>query len=69
METLTDTQRRLLTVKETAARLGLHPMTVRSKIRRGDLPAVQLGGKGSAVRVAEHELTAWLFDDEGDDAA
>jgi excisionase family DNA binding protein len=50
----------LLTVKEVAARLRLHPMTVRRLIRAGVLPAVQLGGKGHAVRVPEAELAGWL---------
>jgi excisionase family DNA binding protein len=52
--------RSLLTVKEVATILRLHPMTVRRLIRAGELPAVQLGGKGHAVRVPEAELTGWL---------
>lgn len=42
----------LLTVKEAAAKLGLHPMTVRKMIRQQRLPAVQLGGPGTSVRAA-----------------
>jgi excisionase family DNA binding protein len=54
---VTDARRsQLLTVKETASRLGYHPRTVRRKIERGEIPAVQLGGKGSAVRVNERDL-------------
>jgi excisionase family DNA binding protein len=52
---------RLLTVGETADRLNVSPVTVRRLIRRGDLPAVQLAGKGSTVRVAEAELNQWLY--------
>ena len=52
---------RLLKISETAARLNVSTVTVRRLIRRGDLPAIQLGGKGSAVRVAEAELNQWLF--------
>lgn len=62
MPTLTDAQgRELLTVKEAAARLGLHEMTVRTKIRRGQIPAVRLGGPGSAVRIPARELDAWIY--------
>ena len=52
---------RLLKISETAARLNVSKVTVRRLIRRGELPAVQLGGKGSAVRVAEAELDDWLY--------
>jgi excisionase family DNA binding protein len=54
----------LLTVAETPARLGLHPMTVRKKIERGEIPALRLGGKGSAIRVDERELEQWLYADD-----
>jgi len=49
-----------LTVKETARRLGLHPLTVRRKIWAGELPALQLGGRKCPVRVPEDELASWL---------
>jgi excisionase family DNA binding protein len=52
---------RWLTVKETARRLGLHEITVRRKIAAGDVPAMQLGGRGCALRVLEDELERWLF--------
>jgi excisionase family DNA binding protein len=52
---------RLLTISQTADRLNVSTVTVRRLVRRGDLPAVQLGGKGSAVRVAEAELNHWLY--------
>jgi excisionase family DNA binding protein len=52
---------KLLTVQEVADLLGVHPMTVRKRIRRGEIPgAVQLGSKGTAVRVIAAELHAWL---------
>jgi excisionase family DNA binding protein len=54
---------RLLTVKETATRLGLHPQTVRTKILRGEIPAVQLGGPGTSIRVDPAELELWLRDE------
>jgi len=31
------------------------------KIRRGQIPALQLGGKRNAIRVDEGELEAWLY--------
>ena len=49
-----------LTVKETARRLDLHEITVRRKIRAGEIPALQLGGRGCALRVLEDELSSWL---------
>jgi excisionase family DNA binding protein len=50
----------LLTVKETAQLLALHPMTVRKLIAKGRIPALQLGGKGTSIRVPVDELQAWL---------
>jgi excisionase family DNA binding protein len=41
----------LLTVEETAERLKQAQSTVRRKIRAGQIPAVQLGGKGFPIRV------------------
>jgi excisionase family DNA binding protein len=51
----------LLTVKEAAALLGLHPMTVRKMIRQQRLPAVQIGGPGTSVRIPADELEQWLY--------
>jgi excisionase family DNA binding protein len=50
-----------LVLAGTADRLNVSTVTVRRLIRRRDLPAVQLAGNGSAVRVAEAELNQWLF--------
>jgi excisionase family DNA binding protein len=50
-----------LTVKEVARRLDLHEITVRRKIHDGVIPALQLGGRGTAIRVLEDEFEAWLF--------
>ena len=58
---LTQAERReLLTVKEAAAVLRVHPMTVRRMIALGRIPAVQLGGPGTAVRIDRAELDRWL---------
>jgi excisionase family DNA binding protein len=52
---------RWLTVKEVAHLLDLHEVSVRRKIRRGEIPGVlQLGGPGCALRVLEDELGRWL---------
>ena len=40
-----------LTVAEVAALLRCSEPTIRRRIRDGSLPAVQLGGAGSAVRI------------------
>jgi len=58
---LVSDQRRLLTIDEVARLLGLTPRSVRNKIRRGQIPALQLGGKRNAIRVDEGELEDWLY--------
>jgi excisionase family DNA binding protein len=55
-----DVQRRLLTIDEAAERLGLSRRTVQRKIASGEIPAFQLGGKGTAIRIDERELERWL---------
>jgi excisionase family DNA binding protein len=50
----------LLTVAEVAERLHCSKPTVRRCIRDGELPAVRLGGAGSAVRIPARALEAWL---------
>lgn len=51
------------TVAEVATELPCSEPTVRRRIRDGGLPAVQLGGPGSAVRVPRAGLEAWLYAD------
>jgi excisionase family DNA binding protein len=51
---------RLLTVKETAEILGLHPMSTWRLINQRRIPSVQMGGPGSSLRVPEAELERWL---------
>jgi excisionase family DNA binding protein len=55
----------MLTVKEAAAQLRVHPMTVRKMITDGRIPAVQLGGPGTSIRIDPAELDAWLYADVG----
>jgi excisionase family DNA binding protein len=61
--TLSVPQRELLTVAETAQRLHVSVRTVRRLIARGDLVAVQLGGRGAPVRIDPDELDRWLYGD------
>jgi excisionase family DNA binding protein len=51
-----------LSVKEVALRLDMHEQSVRRKIGAGEIPALQLGGPGCALRVLEDELSSWLED-------
>jgi excisionase family DNA binding protein len=57
---LVDVQRRLITIDQAAERLGLSRRTVERKIEQGLIPALQLGGKGTAIRIDERELAEWL---------
>jgi excisionase family DNA binding protein len=55
--------RRLLTISETAERLRVSERQVRRLIDRGEIPALQLGGRGSSLRIDAAELEAWLYGD------
>jgi excisionase family DNA binding protein len=50
-----------LTVAEAADLLGVNHQTVRRKIAQGELPAVQLGGPGSHIRIPRAAFDAWLW--------
>jgi excisionase family DNA binding protein len=50
-----------LTVAEVAERLRCSEPTVRRRIRDGEIPAVTLGGPGTAVRVPRDRLEARLY--------
>jgi excisionase family DNA binding protein len=52
--------RQLLTCREVAARLRLSERQVRRLIATGELPAYQLGGRGTAIRVPADQLERWL---------
>lgn len=47
----------VMTLHQTAAYLHLHPVTLRNKARRGEIPAVKLGRQWRFIR---EELDAWL---------
>jgi excisionase family DNA binding protein len=52
----------LLTVQEVAALLRVHHLTVRRKIRSGELPAYRLGtDPHSELRIRREDLNQWLF--------
>jgi excisionase family DNA binding protein len=61
-------EHRLLTVREVASALGVSEVTVRRRIDAGELGALQLGGKGTALRVPASELAQFVFG-EPDEAA
>jgi excisionase family DNA binding protein len=61
MYTETAAGRDFLTVAEAADLLGVKHQTIRRKIRAGELPAVQLGGRGSHIRVPRAALERWLW--------
>jgi excisionase family DNA binding protein len=50
-----------LTVGEVAFHLRCSEETIRRLIRAGALPAVRLGGPGTALRVPAAGLRAWLW--------
>jgi excisionase family DNA binding protein len=50
-----------LTVADVAAELACSEPTVRRRIRAGEIPAMRLGGPGSAVRIPRAGLQAWLW--------
>jgi excisionase family DNA binding protein len=50
-----------LTVAEAADLLGVNHQTVRRKIAQGELPAVQLGGPGSHIRIPRDSFDTWLW--------
>ncbi len=54
-----DHRRAYLTIPEAALELAISAPTVRRKISAGELPAIQLGGPRSAIRIRRDELEAW----------
>jgi excisionase family DNA binding protein len=51
---------KLLRISEAAERLNVSRASVYRWIEDGRLPAVQLGGRGSPLRVPAAELEEWL---------
>jgi excisionase family DNA binding protein len=50
-------ERLTLTVNEAAAVVGVHPLTLREAIRRGEVPSVRVGRR---VLIPRKALEAWL---------
>jgi excisionase family DNA binding protein len=50
-----------LSVEHAARLLDVAPVTIRRKISAGQLPAVQLGGPGSSIRIPRRALDLWLW--------
>jgi excisionase family DNA binding protein len=50
-----------LTVREAASACRCSTPTIRRRVRSGELPAVQLGGPGSALRIPRAALNTWLW--------
>jgi excisionase family DNA binding protein len=61
--TTTDHGGAYLTVADVAGELACSEPTVRRRIRDGELPVVQLGPPGSAVRISRAARAAWLYVD------
>ena len=60
-------ERDYLSIAEVADQLGVHPNTIRNKIAGGELPATQLGGPGSSIRIPAEAVRAWLWGFEEDE--
>jgi excisionase family DNA binding protein len=57
-----------LSVAVAAELLGVSPITIRRRIEAGELPATQLGGPGSTIRIPRDALRAWLWSEGAPDA-
>lgn len=66
--TTPDHEREYLTVADVAAELACSEPTVRRRIRAGEIPAVRLGGPGSAVRIPRAGLEAWLWSEPSEES-
>jgi excisionase family DNA binding protein len=58
---ISDVHSRLLTIDAVAERLAVSRRTVERESAAGEIPALQLGGRRSPIRVDERELEAWLY--------
>jgi excisionase family DNA binding protein len=50
-----------LSIREAAAMVDVAPITIRRRIEAGVLPAAQLGGPGSAIRIPRRALDLVQF--------
>lgn len=51
----------LLTIKQVAEELQVHPRTVWNKVRAGELPSVRTSGDRGAYRIRRSDLERYLF--------
>ena len=56
-----------LSIADAARMLDVAPITIRRRIESGEIPAVQLGGPGSAVRIPRRALEAWLWSEPSEE--
>jgi excisionase family DNA binding protein len=61
LHTVAEPAEKMLTVAEVAMRCHCSAHTIRRRIAAGELPAVQLGGPGTALRVPAAALNSWLW--------
>ena len=59
------TDERLLTVKQVAEILTVHPETVRLWIRQGKLRGFAIGGTKSGLRISESDLAGFIRERRG----
>jgi excisionase family DNA binding protein len=50
-----------LSINQAAELLGVSPDTIRRRVDAGELPATQLGGPGSTIRIPADALRIWLW--------
>jgi excisionase family DNA binding protein len=63
MNTMTTDDERFLSVQEVAVRLRVSPATIYRLVSSRQIPAIQLAGANSTIRISAAELAAWLVDD------
>ena len=64
-ETRTAERAQLLTAGQVAKRLQISKATISKLVANGELPAIQLCGPGSTIRIDAGELGRWLFGASG----
>lgn len=67
VQTRTAVERRdtFLTIGQVADRLQVSRATIYRLVGNGQLPALQLAGRGSTLRISERQLEQWLFGASG----
>jgi excisionase family DNA binding protein len=55
-----ESQHELLTIREVADELQVHPETVRSLLRSGRLKGIRPGGEPSELRISQRDLKDFI---------